>query len=306
MTSFKQLTKDGVVKRADAFKVRFADIVVDPTFNKRDGNERLVEHVQGIKQFILDGGQLPDLEVIPVDGGKVQVVDGHCRHAAYGLAIAEGMNIEWVAVKPFSGDDADRTARIATSNEGLKLTPLETARVYQSLRDQHGLGPEDIARKVHKTRQHVDQLLHLADASPQVQQMVADGTVSATEAIKVARTHGEHAADVLGQAARASGKVTAKTLKPWTPPAKMVAPLVDSVAGLAGSIPQDVRTALFWMESEHRLDSERVKIELPAAVLWSLLNQQADLDEARKADADKQRAKAESAAQEELVEEGAV
>jgi ParB/RepB/Spo0J family partition protein len=305
MTSFKQLQKDGVVKRKDAMQVRYADIVVDASFNTRENSDRLQAHIHALFEFIMADGQLPDLEVIPLDGGKVQVVDGHCRCAAYGLAIAAGKNIEWISVKPFTGDDADRTVRIATSNEGLKLTPLETARVYKRLRDEFGMGPEDIARKVQKTRQHVDQLLHLADASPEVQQMVADGTVAATEAIKVARKHGDDAAKVLGKAAAAGGKVTGKQLREWTPPAKMVRPLVDSVEGLAASIPQDVKASLFWMESEHRLDSERVKVELPAAALYALLNQHADLGEARKADAEKQRVKAANAAQGDLVEGGA-
>lgn len=299
--SFKQLQKDGVLKRSDAFKVRYADLVVDPNFNKRANDARLQAHIQGLLQFIMADGQLPDLEVIPVEGGKVQVVDGHCRSAAYGLAIAAGKDIEFISVRPFQGDEADRTARIATSNEGLKLTPLETARVYQALRDQHGLGPEDIAKKVHKTRQHVDQLLHLADAAPEVQKMVADGAVSATEAIKVARQHGDQAAEVLGKAAKGAGKVTAKDLKEWTPPAKIVQPLVKAVSAMTVSVPNSVRETLLNMETMGTLKTGVVNINLPAGVLFELLEHDFGIKEAAAAAAEKQRAKAGKAAQGELA-----
>jgi hypothetical protein len=301
MTTFKQLTKDGVVKRKDAMQVRYADIVVNPAFNKREHGERLQAHIQALFQFIMGGGQVPDLEVIPVDGGKVQVVDGHSRHAAFGMAIAAGKDIEYIGVKPFNGDDADRTARIATSNEGLKLTPLETARVYRALRDEHDLGPEDIARKVHKTRQHVDQLLHLADAAPAVQQMVADGTVSATEAMKVARKHGDGAAQVLGQAAAAAGKVTAKALKPWTPPARYVAPLVQTVDQLVDKVPSKVREELLAMEKNGTLNTAQVAVQLPAAVLFQLLDQQFGINEERAKAVEKAREKEGKAAQGELT-----
>jgi hypothetical protein len=155
----------------------------------------------------------------------------------------------------------------------------------------------------------VDQLLILANAPQAVQNMVASGQVSATLAMQMVRTHGEKAAHMLleqlGQVKGAGkAKVTPKAMREWTPPAKMVQPLVDSVETLADSIPSEVRASLFWMESEHRLDSERVKIELPAAALWALLNQKADMDDARKAAAEKQREKAAKAAQGELVQEG--
>jgi ParB-like chromosome segregation protein Spo0J len=303
MTSFKQLTKDGVVKRKDAMQVRYADIVVDPNFNKRTQDERLQAHIQGIFQFIMGGGQLPDLEVVPLEGGKVMPVDGHCRHAAYGLAIAAGKDIEWIGVKPFNGDAADRTARIATSNEGLKLTPLEMARVYRTLRDEHDLGPEDIARKVGKTRQHVDQLLHLADAAPEVQKMVADGQVAATEAIKVARTHGDQAAKVLADAAKNAGKVTARNLKPWTPPAAVAQPVLRGVEELVDSLDTKTRRSLAELEGKPGVNDMQVSV--PAAVLINLLNQHGLMREAEKKAAEKARAKAAKAAQGELVEGGA-
>lgn len=81
MTTFKQLMKEGVLKRADSHKVRLQDIVVAEGFNKRDEGERLQQHIRALADFIKAGGQLPPLEVKPLDNGKVRAIDGHCRRA---------------------------------------------------------------------------------------------------------------------------------------------------------------------------------------------------------------------------------
>lgn len=303
MTTFKQLMKEGVLKRADSHKVRLQDIVVAEGFNKRDDGDRLQQHIRALADFIKGGGQLPPLEVKPLEGGKVQAVDGHCRRAAYELALAEGADLRsadgevWLAVVPFNGDAAACTARIATSNEGLKLTTLELARVYRTLRDEHGKGPEEIAALVGKTRQHVDQVLHLADAPEAVKQMVADGTVSATEAMKVARAHGENATEVLNQAAAQAGgkKVTAKALKPWTPPAKVVQPLVAAVADFLNSIAIMERAAV-----EFEGDNPDAMVPVKAYELRALFDQFGVLEAAREEAAERAREQANKAAQMEL------
>ncbi len=297
MTTFKQLTKDGVLKRADAYKVLYSDIVVDPLFNTRDEGERLEAHIQGIFEFIMAGGQLPPMEVVPTPDGKVKVVDGHNRHRAYGKAIAAGLPLEWIEVKQFLGNDVERAARIVTSNEGLKLTQLELARVYARLRG-YGLGPEEIAKRVGKTRQHVDQLLHLADAPHQVHLMVQAGTVSPTEAIKVARKHGDDAAEVLGKAAAtapAGKRLTGKTLKPWTPPAKIAVNIVDALDEVESAVPTETRLQLHSLAETHSLAGATVPIA--ATALWALMNQVAAMNFERNRAATRARQKAEAAAQ---------
>lgn len=309
--SFRTLESAKVIKRADAYKVRYSDLVIDPTFNKRKPGPRLQAHIQALFEFIMGGGKVPDLEVHPTDDMKLEVVDGHCRHAAIGLAInAENppphlfdkAGEVWISVKNFEGTPAQRKARQQTSNEGLKLDPLEAAALYKDMRDVDGLGPEDIAKEVRKTRQHVDQMLHLADAPAEVQQMVADGKVSATEAIKIARKHGADATEVLGQAAgQAAGKVTAKQLAPWKPPAKLVAPMVGTVTGLAGAITNETRETLLEIERQGKLDAKQVTVKLPAAVLFQLLDQAFEIEEAQKATAEKAQAKAKNATQGDLA-----
>jgi len=122
-----------------------------------------------------------------------------------------------VPVIAFEGNDADRVARIISSQENEKLSPLELAEGYKRLR-AFGWAPEQIAKKVGKTRQHVEQVLTVGNANTDVQSLVAAGHVSATTAAQVVREHGEGAGKVLGaelEKAQASGKkkVTAGSMK---------------------------------------------------------------------------------------------
>lgn len=190
--SFKDMIRSGEVKRADAMKVKLDDVHPEEGFNVREPDERLEEHIEALKQFILNGGVPPPIEVRPREDGGVWIVDGHSRREAYARARAEGAPIEWIEVRAFAGNDADRIARMATSNEGLKLTPLETAAVYKRLRGL-GLGIPEIAKLVNKTPQHVGQVLTLADANTDVQKAVSDGAVSPSVAISMVKKHGDQA-----------------------------------------------------------------------------------------------------------------
>lgn len=211
MSNFKDMARDGTVKRADiGMKMKLEDIHAEPGFNVRDRDEELDAHIQSIKQFILNGGTLPPLEVRPRDEGGAYVVDGHCRREAYLLAKQEGAPIEWISIMPFNGNDADRAARMATSQEGLKLKPLALAVIYKRLRGM-GLDMPAIAKLVNKTPQHVGQILTLADANTDVHDAVRNGDISPTEATKLVKEHGEKAGEQIKVLKQKSGgkKVTA-------------------------------------------------------------------------------------------------
>ncbi|MDF0733577.1 ParB N-terminal domain-containing protein [Pseudomonas entomophila] len=227
--SFKQMIKDGEVRRADAMKVQLEDLYEEPGFNLRTEGEALEASIDSLAEFIAAGGQVPPLEVRPRAEGGVWLVDGHRRRRALLKLDAAGRlprtpNKEnpaileaWVPVIAFEGSDADRVARIITSQENEKLSPLELAEGYKRLRS-FGWSVEQIAKKVAKTRQHVEQVLTVGNANTDVQNLVAAGHVSATTAAQVVREHGDGAGQVLGaelEKAQASGKkrVTAGTIK---------------------------------------------------------------------------------------------
>jgi len=227
--SFKQMIKDGEVRRADAMKVQLEDLHEEPGFNLRTEGDALEASINALAEFIVSGGQILPLEVRPRGEGGVWLVDGHRRRRALLKLDAEGRlprtpNKErpevleaWIPVIAFEGSDADRVARIITSQENEKLSPLELAEGYKRLR-AFDWSVEQIATKVGKTRQHVEQVLTVGNANTDVQNLVAAGHVSATTAAQVVREHGDGAGKVLGaelEKAQASGKkrVTAGSMK---------------------------------------------------------------------------------------------
>lgn len=225
MKSFKQMRVDGDLVRSDSEKIQFKDLHIEPGFNapgRTDGDD---QDDEGLYLYIASGGRIPELDVRPREDGGVWIVDGHRRHKQIGRAIAAGTFLPdpksgryLIPVKQFTGNDVDRVARIAVSNEGKKLTHLQLASVYKRLAN-FGLDADAIAAKVHRTRAHVDNILVLAGANHDVQNMVAAGEVSATIAVKAVKKSGERAGPKLKEEhakAKAMGKkkVTAGTMSP--------------------------------------------------------------------------------------------
>jgi ParB family chromosome partitioning protein len=299
MSSIKQMVKDGTIKRADALKITLADIHVEPGFNERTDGDALETHIAALTDYILSGGIVPALEVRPREGGGVWLVDGHCRHAAYSRAIAQGAPIEWIEVRQFTGNDADRIARIVSSNSGLPLTPLETSRVYKRLA-AFGLSADDIARKVSRTRAHVDQMLILASANNDVHQMIAAGSVSAALAVEAVRKHGEGAGSFLAEQAgkaKAAGKtkVTAGTIAGKPLPRKIVDEMEATVQRLRSSLSTEAHASLATINL-----NESTTIPVNGAMLLQLIEVCGSIEDTRRAQALKAQSNAVKAAQTEL------
>lgn len=220
MKSFRQMTDEGTIKRADSEKIEYCNLHIEPGFNPPGRTEEDDEDDEGLYRYICDGGIIPQMEVRPRPEGGVYVVDGHRRHKQIGRAIAAGLFLPnkkdgkfWIAIRQFEGNDIKRTTRILTSNRGKGLTPLQLAAIYPRYRG-FGMSPEEIAVEIGKSIGHVKQILDLADSNSDVQQMVAKGEVSATLAIQVQRREGENAGPLLKAAhQKAKKKVTASALR---------------------------------------------------------------------------------------------
>lgn len=281
--SFKQMIKDGDLKRADAMKARLEDLHEEYGFNLRREGEDLEQSIAELAEYLHQGGTVPPLEVRPREEGGMYVVDGHRRRRAYLKLDADGKLPRdpdgnfWVPIAAFSGNDAERVLRVITSQEGRKLSQLELADGYKRLA-AFGWSPEQIARKMGKTRQHVDQVLLVGNANSDVQRMIASGEVAATTAAQAVRQHGEKAGEVLvdklRQVKAAGGnKVTPKSIrKPQVPRC-----ILDDLHGLCNSIatglPDDVHAAIAE-------GAEVVTLTIQAASIERLLELVARADEA--------------------------
>jgi ParB-like chromosome segregation protein Spo0J len=272
--SFKQMIKDGDLRRADAMKARLEDLHEEPGFNLRAEGEELEESINALAEFIFAGGQIPALEVRPRADGGMWVVDGHRRRRAY-LKLDQAGRLPrvpskddperleaWIPIVPFEGNDAERVARVITSQEGKKLSPLELADGYKRL-TAFGWAPDQIAKKIGKTRQHVEQVMTLGNANTDVQQLVASGQVSATTAVQVVRQHGEDAGKVLGgelQKAKATGKskVTAGSMRGQSTPRHKLEAIRAVAQELIEAIPGGT------------MDESSSTLSLPAALVLKL------------------------------------
>lgn len=223
--SFKQMRVDGDLVRSDSEKIQYKDLHIEPGFNAPGRTDQDDQDDEGLFLYIAAGGRIPELDVRPREGGGVWIVDGHRRHRQIGRAIEAGKFLPdprtgkyLIPIKQFTGNDVDRVARIATSNEGKKLNPLQLADVYKRLA-AFGLSSTDIAAKVNRTAAHVEQILVLANANHDVQTLVSTGAVSATIAVNTVKKLGESAGPALKaehEKAKSMGKtkVTAGSMRP--------------------------------------------------------------------------------------------
>lgn len=227
--SIRKMLESKEAKRADAVKVRYESIHIEPGFNLRRPGPKLEESIERLTDYIAGGGRIPPLEVWIRDDGGVWVVDGHRRHSAIGRALERGVPLRsekdgqcWVDVTVFEGNDIDRNARVMSSAEGEPLEPIEIAEGYKRFR-AWGMTTAQIAARMHKSSEHVLQMLALGDSDSGVHAMVAAGAVSASTAAKVARASGSKAAKILSEKLeelKAEGKTRIKPSDLVTPGAK--------------------------------------------------------------------------------------
>ncbi|MNL06122.1 hypothetical protein D3C87_1267500 [compost metagenome] len=296
--SFETMIKEGTIKRADAMKVRYSDIRVKEGVNLRDLDDEYETGIEALASYILAGVTFPALEVIALpDGSGVEVVDGHRRYDAIGRAIQRGAPIGWVAVVGFQGNEIERRARIYTSNEGVKLRPLEAARGFKRFRGM-GLDTEEIAALVHRSRPHIENYLVLTDAEPDVHTLVRHGAVSVEVAIDAIRKHGAQAGAFLTgkvDQATAAGKakVTASTIHGLALPSKVVSSLISGVDTFMLGLSTNQRATLLDTQ-EGRVASEAITI--PTAALLNLFQAHGAVETVRAKRAEKAAKDAQQAA----------
>lgn len=290
----KLVDGEKVIRRADGVKARYSQIKVREGFNLRLQTADFIESVNVLAAYIVNGGNVPPLELAVTADNEMEIVDGHRRHAAIGIAIEtfraagkekEAAELEWVKFEPFKGTEAEKTVRIMTSAEGRPLAPLETAAGYVRLADEHGLHPNAIAQMVGKTRQHVDLLLHLGRGDALVHQFVADGKVSATEAAKLVRDYGENAGRILMEKAEAAElkggkKVTASAIKSAELPKRQTQSFVTRMQAFTNALPMAAKMQLAAYEAD-RDQHKDSSVLINAYDLYELLSAFTDLVEAR-------------------------
>jgi ParB-like chromosome segregation protein Spo0J len=288
--SFKQLIKDGTIKRGDLLRAQHSDIRVEAGFNLSMDADTFETLARELADFILAGGVIPPLLLRIDDEGALFIVDGHLRHRALAIAIERTTDLtiierlSVVSFMPFTGNDADRLDVVFDSRKGRQLTDLERAMGYKRYAAM-GLNSTEIAARRKVSRPHVESYLLLANAPIALQKLVQSGRVKVTVAIAAIRKHGEKAAEVL-----AGKRVTVSDVNGKPLPRKVV---------------DEVEDALRWFRDEGISAEARAAahadpdsgIVVRAGSLLELLKAAALIQGARDTQAERARAKAEDAAQ---------
>jgi ParB family transcriptional regulator, chromosome partitioning protein len=200
--------------RRDMLMIDPRIIQVEQGFNLRDlttpsAQAGLMELAQDIAN---NGFNIGQPLTVRLKDDKPFVVHGHRRRLATIIAIEQlGADIKAI---PCIGEekgtsDADRTADVFNTNNGVHLEPLEKVVGIKRLLG-FGWSMEEIAKKCGLgSVQNVESYLVLGGAPMAVQAMVRNDEVSATTAVAVTRKHGDQAEGVLTEAkqrAKSEGK----------------------------------------------------------------------------------------------------
>lgn len=230
-------------KRGDAIRVHISAIKIIDGFNVRIDDDELREHVASIAGALSVGLPIPPIEVwVNPESGDIELVDGHCRFHAFEQYAETATDFDgYISAVKFDGTPGQSRMRIASSNKQLKLKPVELGRLYIDARDIDGLSRQEIAAEAGMSLAHVDQMILLATAKPEVIAAIDAGKISATEAVKLTREHGDGALVELErrqEVAKAAGKerVTAKAAAPKSPSRPRVDMVVSNAVVLVNTL----------------------------------------------------------------------
>lgn len=147
-----------------------------------DNPESRLRGIEELTASIRLYGVLNPLIVTPRQRGGLLILDGGRRYAAAERAGLQA--VPCVAAK--TATRADRLLLILAVGLGERLSPLEEARLMADLRSE-GMAFADVARRSGRSMTTVRERLRLLEAPPEVQKMVAAGTLSVSAASELAR-----------------------------------------------------------------------------------------------------------------------
>ena len=161
--------KDGVQE------IRAEEIRANRYQPRTDFDEAALEELcASVKQY----GILQPLIVRRLPGGGYELIAGERRLRAARLA---GLAAVPAIVREFSDSEISAVALIENVQRE-DLNAMEEARAYDHLMKDFGMTQEEMARKIGRSRSHIANFLRLLKLAPQVQEYVANGTLSMGQA----------------------------------------------------------------------------------------------------------------------------
>lgn len=168
----------------------------DEGFNTREYERPEVqEHINNLADAYLAGDDIPPLRVTVIDG-RLLLRDGYCRRRAAIIARDRGAEITRLPIMQVKGDEVEQSLVILTSNDGLKLTPLERAKVYARLIGMN-LTEDEVAKRVRKTKTHVQQYLSIHSLPRKLKDYIQSETIAWSLALEMFQEHGTGAIEII-------------------------------------------------------------------------------------------------------------
>ncbi|TES65645.1 hypothetical protein E2P84_36570 [Burkholderia cepacia] len=301
--TLRKLADQKAIKKNDMFRVELDQLHPDPE-NIREDSADLEAHIDRMVAHLESGGQLPPIIARVDDDGRIIIVDGHSRRRTYIKYRERGNPVGLLDVLQFTGNNEDRLRLMLTSPEGRKLMPMETAFGYKRYAIL-GFKQSEIAERVTKSRAYVEMMLVLANANTDVHQLVRDEVISASDAVKYVREHGERAGqEILAaqQVAKNQGKtrVTAAVTKGPTLPPKLMSGIVSYVDTFADRLGKSAMRKLAEIEALPEEARNGKTVEVDANVLLELVRLRKEAADARAQKVAKARERAARAGQGQL------
>jgi ParB family chromosome partitioning protein len=179
-------------KRKDYFQVDPKNIVVKNGFNIREDMGDMLSLMQSIQELGLQ---------IPIKAKKIygteqyELIDGHRRMLAINGLIENGVEIDYVDVIIFSGDESDKILSMLVTGTGQKpLTEFEQSEGIGRLVDV-GERPDDIAKKIGKSTPHVYHLLKIYSLPEKYKQKIKEGYISGYTMLELFEQYSEEELD---------------------------------------------------------------------------------------------------------------
>lgn len=202
-------------KKGSEYIIKWEDISLDFRMNLRDDYGDLDE-LNSLEQGMIQ----PIVGYIGTDN-KFYPADGFRRLAWIKRRLDAGLSIPEIKVTldQSSATTLGRLTLILNSATAKSLNLVEQGKGFKQLRDECGLSIPEIANLSHRSQAHIGQCLKLVDtASEEELIFIEEGSISATEVIKVHQTLEPDEAKALVieavEVAKETGKkATAKTIK---------------------------------------------------------------------------------------------
>lgn len=150
-----------------------ADIMANPEQPRKEFDQT---ELQELSESIKSLGVLQPILVRPVEAsnGKYEIIAGERRWRASQLA---GLSQLPVMIRDFS-DRETMEAALVENIQRSELTPIEEARAYQLIMEQHNLSQQSLAERVGKDRATISNYVRLLKLPEEVLKLLEDGYLS--------------------------------------------------------------------------------------------------------------------------------